>query len=437
MYAGFYMRFYSSSYDLEEIYLYYPLMPKAFAFALIIVIISFYTNLYSGDKRIGREEILTKIIISRFFAACSLAALYYFVPSLFMGRGILLYAIFLSVVFQAAWHIGYDFLQELPVGIKRVLILGTGPAAQTMGQIIHGNNNGFNLSGYINCRNEPVQVPEERVIGDGDGLFAIALKEKVQKIIVSLSERRGSFPTREILDCKLNGIEIVDGPLFYEQMTGKLFVENMNPSHLIFSDGFRITIGRRFVKRVFDLVLVSAGALFSIPFWLIIPALIKLESRGPVLFKQERVGEGEKIFYVCKFRTMIDGAEDDTGPVWSQTGDSRITRIGRILRKWRLDEIPQLYNVLRGDMSFIGPRPERPFFVENLKNQIPYYSERHCIKPGVTGWAQVRYEYGDSKEDALEKLSYDLYFIKYQTLLLDLLIILDTVKVVLSGRGGR
>ena len=167
------------------------------------------------------------------------------------------------------------------------------------------------------------------------------------------------------------------------------------------------------------------------------PAIIKLDSRGPVLFKQKRVGEGEKVFTVYKFRTMIEGAEKATGPVWSQSGDSRITKFGSLLRKTRLDELPQLFNVLRGNMSFIGPRPERPFFVETLKKQIPYYSERHCVKPGITGWAQVRYEYGDSIEDAIEKLRYDLYYIKYQSISLDLLIILDTVKVILFGRGGR
>jgi lipopolysaccharide/colanic/teichoic acid biosynthesis glycosyltransferase len=179
------------------------------------------------------------------------------------------------------------------------------------------------------------------------------------------------------------------------------------------------------------------GLLFSIPFLLIVPVLIKMDSRGPVFFKQKRVGEGEKEFTLYKYRTMVDGAEKDSGPVWSSDGDNRITILGRFLRKSRLDEIPQLYNVMRGDMSFIGPRPERPFFVESLKKQIPYYSERHCLKPGISGWAQVRYEYGDSIDDAFEKLKFDLYYIKHQSISLDILILINTMKVIMFGRGGR
>ncbi len=394
-------------------------------------------DLYSGDKKVARKEIILRIIVSRFIASITLAAIYYFIPFLFLGRGILFYAISLSVLLQSVLHISYDYIQKSPVGSKKVLILGTGPIAMTLGNIIHGNNSGFNLSGYVSCPSEQVQVPAEYVVGKGEGLFKIALKKKVQRIIVSLSERRGALPIREILDCKLHGIEIVDGPSFYEQMTGKMLIENMNPSHLIFSDGFRVTIARRIIKRIYDVLFAGVGIAITLPFIFIIPVLIKLDSRGPVLFKQKRIGQGEKIFTIYKFRTMIDSAEKDTGPVWSQSGDCRITRLGNLLRKLRLDEIPQLFNVLRGDMSFIGPRPERPFFVGTLKKQIPYYSERHCIKPGVTGWAQVRYEYGDSVEDAMEKLKYDLYYMKYQSVFLDFLIMLDTVKVILFGRGGR
>jgi exopolysaccharide biosynthesis polyprenyl glycosylphosphotransferase len=216
-----------------------------------------------------------------------------------------------------------------------------------------------------------------------------------------------------------------------------MLVENMSPSHLIFSDGFKITVIRRHIKRAFDVIISAMGLLFSIPFLLIVPVLIKMDSRGPVFFKQRRVGEGEKEFTLYKYRTMVDGAEKDSGPVWSSDGDNRITILGRFLRKSRLDEIPQLYNVMRGDMSFIGPRPERPFFVESLKKQIPYYSERHCLKPGISGWAQVRYEYGDAIDDAFEKLKFDLYYIKHQSISLDILILINTMKVIMFGRGGR
>jgi sugar transferase (PEP-CTERM system associated) len=398
---------------------------------------NFLVDLYGVEKLKDRKEIFLKMLFSRVFAVVVLAAFYYFVPSTEIGRGILLIALCISVLIQSMWHIGYDLLIKMPVIAQKVLILGTGPIAKTMGNILNSKNCGFALSGYINCVGEQINVPSDFVVGDKENLLAFALKERVQKVVVSLSERRGTFPVREVLNCKLQGIDIVDGPSFYEQLTGKLLIENMNPSHFIFSEGFKITIFRRYLKRMFDVISAAVGIIFSLPILIIIPVLIKLDSKGPVLFKQKRVGEGERYFTLYKFRTMVNGAEKDSGPVWAKTGDKRITRLGSFLRKTRFDEIPQLFNVICGNMSFIGPRPERPFFVESLKKQIPYYSERHCIKPGITGWAQVRYEYGDSIEDAIEKLRYDLYYIKYQSTSLDFLIFLDTIKVILYGQGGR
>ncbi len=437
VYAGVYLRLFSSGYYDVFLKQYSPLFPRAMAFSLSIVFLCFFINLYSLERIDGRKEIFLKIFFAAFLASFVLAAFYYFIPYIQLGRGILFLSICISILSQSIWHIGYDLFLKLPVVAKKVLILGTGPIANTMGKLLSSNNNGFALAGYVNCLGEPVHVPIDSVVGNGDSLLAVALKERVQKIVVSLGERRGTFPVREVLNCKLRGIDIIDGHSFYEQLTGKLLIENMNPSHLIFSEGFRITVFRRYIKRLFDVVLAACAIVFAIPLLIIIPVLIKLDSRGPVLFRQKRVGEGEKHFILYKFRSMIDGAENDSGPVWSQSGDARVTKLGMLLRKTRLDEIPQLFNVIFGDMSFMGPRPERPFFVESLKRQIPYYSERHCIKPGITGWAQVRYEYGDSMEDAIEKLRYDLYYIKYQSISLDLLIVLDTIKVILSGRGGR
>jgi sugar transferase (PEP-CTERM system associated) len=229
----------------------------------------------------------------------------------------------------------------------------------------------------------------------------------------------------------------VDAPSFYEKMTGKLLLENITPSWFIFSDGFRITAHVRLVKRVSDVLFSLAGLILVLPFIPIIALAIRLDSPGPVFFRQIRVGEREKNFLLYKFRTMRQDAEKGSGAVWAQERDPRITRLGNFLRKSRIDEIPQLFNVLMGDMSLVGPRPERPEFIEKLKEVIPYYSERHFVKPGVTGWAQVRYPYGASIEDALEKLRYDLYYIKNLTISFDLMIILETVKVVLFRRGGR
>jgi sugar transferase (PEP-CTERM system associated) len=242
---------------------------------------------------------------------------------------------------------------------------------------------------------------------------------------------------RDIFFCKLEGIEVVDAPSFYEEMTGKLLLEAMRPSWLIFCDGFRVTPFRRMYKRAFDIGTVLIGLVLSLPFLPFIAVAIALDSEGPIFFRQTRVGEGEQPFELIKFRTMRKDAENGTGAVWAQKDDARVTRVGKFLRKARLDEFPQLWNVLRGDMSLIGPRPERPEFVNKLKMIIPYYSERHVVKPGITGWAQIKYPYGASVLDAIEKLQFDLFYIKNMTPLLDLLIVVETIKVMLFGRGGR
>ncbi len=439
-YAAFAARFYYvGAFDTAQ---YLPLLPRATTFSLFVVFISFLMGLYRFEKEEGRKEIIVKVLVSGVFVFVALAAFYYFLPSMQMGRGILFIALCFTVILQSVWHILYVFYaKKIPGFAKKVLILGTGPVAKTMGNLFETTKNNFAFAGYVNCIDEPIHVPREYVIatsnGNGVSLLDIALKERAHKIVISLTEKRGTFPVKDVLDCKLKGIDIIDAPSFYEQMSGKLLIENVNPSWFIFSEGFELTLFRRYFKRIFDIVIAVLGLAISLPFLFILPVLIKLDSKGPVLFRQKRVGKGEKAFTLYKFRTMVDGAEKETGPVWSKENDARITTLGNFLRKSRLDEIPQLFNVLHGGMSLIGPRPERPFFVESLKKQIPYYSERHCVKPGITGWAQVRYEYGDSMEDALEKLRYDLYYIKHLSFPLDFVIVFDTVKVILFGRGGR
>ena len=434
VYAGVYIRLH---YELGRLYDFGPIFPKAITYTVIIIMMNFFIDLYVTEKRNSKKELFVKIVLSGLLASFLLGAVYYFLPYIQIGRKTLMMALIIAISTQFLWHFTYSLILNLPVIRERVLILGTGPTAFTLGNILSLNNNGYSLAGYVNCVGESMHVPGNDVLGNGEGLLATALKQRAQKIVVSVSERRGSLPVREVLDCKLNGIDIVEGPSFYETVTGKVFIEDMKPSHFIFSEGFRFTVFRRYIKRGIDVLLSVVGIFLSLPLLLIIPLLIKCDSPGSVLFKQKRVGIGEKEFVLFKFRTMVDGAEAKSGPVWSQDGDARITKLGKWMRKSRIDEIPQLFNVLNGDMSFIGPRPERPFFVKSLKKQIPYYSERHCVKPGLTGWAQVRYEYGDSVGDALEKLKYDLYYIKYQSIALDMLIVLDTIKVVFFGRGGR
>ena len=263
----------------------------------------------------------------------------------------------------------------------------------------------------------------------------IAEKLKVKKIVVALKEKRGALPINELLKCRVDGIDIIEGNSFYEMLMGKLIVEEINPGWLIFSEGFQKTWTKRFIKRTIDLSISLTMLIFLSPIIFVVSIIIKLDSKGPVIFSQERVGQKHRPYMVHKFRSMRSDAEKDTGPVWAKDNDDRITRIGNFMRKWRVDEIPQLWNVLKGEMSFVGPRPEREHFVKQLTEIIPYYGERFSVKPGLTGWAQVSYGYGASVRDAIEKLNYDLFYIKNMSVLMDIMIVARTVKTVIFGHG--
>jgi sugar transferase (PEP-CTERM system associated) len=406
-------------------------------FAFVLVFVSYLVETYKYRRNFKNSEIVVRIILSLVVSFFILSTLYYSVPFFMFGRGVIVIALLVFGTLQILCFAGYQWCKRFRGFAKRILILGAGPLACRMGDIIPVTDGNYILSGYVNCSNESVHVPADTILETREELYETVRREKADQIVVSLTERRGVLPLQEIMTCKLSGIEVVDAPSFYEQMTGKLLLENINPSWFIFSDGFRITALTRIIKRVLDVVCSAAGILMVLPFLPFIVLAIKLDSPGPVLFRQERVGERERNFVLFKFRTMREDAELGTGAVWAQKEDPRATRVGNFYRKSRIDEIPQLFNVLKGEMSLVGPRPERPEFVDKLKTVIPYYSERHFVKPGVTGWAQVRYPYGASVEDALEKLRYDLYYIKNLTLTFDLMIILETVKVVLFRRGSR
>ena len=253
-------------------------------------------------------------------------------------------------------------------------------------------------------------------------------------IVVALKERRENFPTNELLRCRTGGIEILDGNSFYEMLAGKLVVKQTNPGWFIFSEGFHKSFAKRFTKRFLDMVLSLILLIVHLPVMFVLAVLIKLDSRGPVIFSQDRVGQNRKIYMMHKFRSMVDDAEKDSGPVWADDDDSRITRVGRVIRKLRMDEIPQLWNVLKGEMSFVGPRPEREYFVKELEEAIPYYGTRFTVKPGITGWAQISYGCGASVDDAVKKLDYDLFYIKNMSIFMDLMIVLRTIKIVLSRK---
>lgn len=406
-------------------------------FIAVMLFSAFFVELYSQDRELSPRDLAGRVVIELILAFLTLAALYFFLPDALDGRGVLLLSVVIFGLFQFLWHAGSRGGFIFPAFAKRVLILGTGPLANQMGSLVLASGQNYVLSGYVSCAREPVYVPTQAIVGNEEGLFETVCRHRADKIVVSLGERRGVFPLKDVLNCKLSGIEVMDAPSFYERVTGKLLIESINPSWFIFSSGFRVTALIRLFKRLIDIFCALLGGVLFLPFFPVVALAIKLDSPGPIFFRQLRVGEREKTFYLFKFRTMRTDAEKATGAVWAQKDDPRVTRLGRFLRKSRIDEIPQLFNVLIGDMSFVGPRPERPEFVEQLQKVIPYYSERHFVKPGVTGWAQVRYPYGASVEDAVEKLRYDLYYIKNLSVTFDLMIILETIKVVLFQRGGR
>ncbi len=321
---------------------------------------------------------------------------------------------------------------------SRTLIFGCGEAARVVGQTLTAADPDVEIVGYFAGPNEKhPAVPHELILSTELSLTATAHRLRVDEVVVALTERRaGSMPLRELLDCKLAGIKVYDLNSHFEKRLGQIRIDYLNAGWLIFGDGFNQGFARTAVKRVFDLVCATVLIVLASPFMLVTALLIKLDSRGPVLYRQERVGLNGKPFDVVKFRSMKQDAESDGKPVWAKTGDSRVTRVGKLIRKSRIDELPQLFSVLTGHMSLVGPRPERPFFVEQLTQEIPFYAVRHSVKPGVTGWAQVRYQYGSTVQDSLEKLQYDLHYVKNHSLWLDLQVLVRTVHVVLTGKGA-
>lgn len=406
-------------------------------YLLILAFSNYFFELYEVRKFRDRNFIFRRVGASLFASFVLLTSFFYLLPNHQFGRGLLL----ISLIFAGAGQIAFRLLikrySRASRFASRILILGVGDYAEKISRVIPVDDNPHSYVGFVTCGKEDSCVPKERIVGDIKDLSDLVYSYRPHKIIVSLTDRRGALPLKEIMHSKLRGVEVYDAPTYYEYETGRLMIENVKPSFFIYTHGFRMTAFMRSYKRIFDILFSCLGLLLASPFFPVVALAIKFDSAGPVFFKQLRVGEREVEFFVYKFRTMSEDAEKSTGAVWAVENDPRVTRVGQFMRKTRIDEIPQLYNVLKGDMSFVGPRPERLAFVERLKETIPYYSTRHFVKPGVTGWAQVRYPYGASEEDALEKLRYDLFYIKNYSVFLDFKIILETVRVVLSGFGGR
>jgi len=426
-------------FNYEGILRHEHLLSKILFFTLLCQATIFYNDLYFSNLKEKNRLTFIKLLQSIGIASVLLAISYFFLPILMIGRGFFIITIILLVPVLFIWRMYYQKIPFLRKDNENILIIGTGDLSIEIGKkIIDKGNSGYKVVGYIDEDRGRVgqRLFNPSIIGSFDDIIPIVQNKKIDKIIIAMAEMRGKFPVDPLLRLRLDGIEVEEGISFYEKISGKIHVSHLKPGWLIFSEGFqrrKIATG----KRLIDIILSAVGLVLAAPIMLITALLIKLDSPGPVLFRQERVGEGAKVFVLLKFRSMRADAESKTGPIWASENDQRVTSVGRFIRKVRIDELPQMINVLKGDMSFVGPRPERPQFIDMLEKEIPFYSLRHSVKPGITGWAQVRYEYGASVEDAMEKLQYDIYYIKNMSLLFDLSIVLETTKTVLLGEGSR
>ncbi len=385
----------------------------------------YYNDLYDLTAVNSSRELVVRLLQAAGAAAIVLAFAAVTATSLFLDPSTLVTALGVFVMAVLTWRLAFNYFAADPHLQERVLIVGTGPSAQVLArEMAHQQDFGYQLVGMVDQ-------------SDDQALHRMIADRRIDRIVVGLADRRGRLPIDELLHAKLSGVRVEEATTTYERLTGKILLDDLKPSWLIFSDGFRASRITRFVKRIIDLSMSLIGFVLSAPLMALTALAIRLESDGPILYTQERIGENGRLFTVYKFRSMRIDAEHDGEPVWARDGDERITRVGRVIRVARLDELPQFWNVVRGDMSFVGPRPERPYFVDQLSRQIPFYQQRHAVKPGLTGWAQVKYQYGSSVEDAMEKLRYDLYYIKHMSIFFDLTIVLDTVKVILFGKGAK
>lgn len=412
---------------------------KPWLAAAIFTLLNSFFGLYDWEWTKGLKSLLARVLGSFFFGAIVVRVGAEFLPLLFPGGAEYLANLATSAL--AAILIRLLFMEwgKTELFKKRILVLGTGSRAAKLEEIVASDlAKGLHIVGYLPLGANHNYVPRDRILEEPGSLYELSMRHGVEEIVVAVRERRGGgLPMSELLECKLRGVRVLDLPAFFERQTGILPLEALNASWMIFSEGFGQGSARDLVKRLFDLLVSGSFLLLTLPLMLLTALLIRLESSGTVFYTQERVGQFGKSFTIYKFRSMFTDAEKNGLPVWARMNDDRTTRVGRIIRRTRIDELPQVLNVFLGHMSFVGPRPERPYFVNDLAAQIPYYHARHSVKPGITGWAQVRFPYGASVEDAMNKLQYDLYYVKNHSLFLDLMVLIQTAQVVVLGKGVR
>src|SRR5579871_4522745 len=407
---------------------------KILAVTILALLCSYYLDLYDTYEVLSAGQIHFRLLAGIGTLSLILGAVGYFVPDFLFGNAASLTGVMILTAAVIGWRAGYSWLIRLPAFRERVYVLGNGERANLLFAALRDNKElGMDVVGWRGATDVRFPVREDL----GTTLLQLQSRGEIDRVIVALNDRRGIMPVSELLELRLADIKIDEATGLLEKISGKIEVDELNPSWLLFAEGFRLDPAFLFVRKLMSSIAATLCGLVVLPIVPFIVVAIKLSSPGPILYSQKRVGFRGRVFTCYKFRTMRTNAEAYTGPTWAGDDDPRITAVGRWLRKLRLDELPQLCNVPKGDMGFVGPRPERPEFVESLRLSIPYYNLRHTIRPGITGWAQIRYRYGSSVEDAREKLQYDLFYLKNISLGLDALIMFQTVKTVLLGRGAR
>jgi len=410
-------------------------------FATVFSLTAFYLfDLYDFIVMHDRRELVLRLVQALGLAWIALALAFYMFPGLMLGRGISLIALPLALALMVGWRVSIHWFLGHPDFGERILIVGSGNlAVEVAREVLSRPDAGYRIVGFVGNDAELLgkSLINPRVIGLTEQLDDIVKREDIDRIVVAMGERRGQLPTDKLLQLSLAGdVSIEEGATFYERVTGRVSLNMIRPSWLIFTGRGRQVRLAALTRSAVHWLVAFVGLFLSLPIVAVTAILIKLDSRGPVFYKQERVGKNGRLFVLAKFRSMRVDAET-TGPVWASKDDDRTTLVGRIIRKVRIDEIPQFWNILRGEMSFVGPRPERPHFVAQLAQEIPYYEQRHLIAPGLTGWAQIKYPYGASIEDARQKLQYDLFYIKNHSLILDAIVLFETIKIIMFGRGAQ
>jgi len=435
------LRFWNNA---QEASLYLALPDFAFQTAIVVIVClgCFYCNdLYDLTSGMSGVDSLFRIEQSIGAACLLLGLLYFLVPSLLLSRGVFIIAMVQAAVFVGLSRRLFEKAWQLTGPNHRVIILGTGKLAMDLArELTNRRDLGLQLEGFVSGAspgNGDEKLCGYPVLGRTCDMEAIATDRSISRIVVALEDRRGALPTRELVSLRVQGVRVEDATSTLSALTGRVSLESVRPSWFVFSDGFRRSKWNDVLKRSLDLAVAVVGLILSLPLMVLVAIAVRLDSKGPVLYRQQRAGLRGKGFEVLKFRSMRIDAEAGTGAQWAVQNDPRVTRVGRFIRKYRLDELPQFWNVIRGEMSFVGPRPERPEFVRELRKTIPYYDERHSIRPGLTGWAQVQYSYGSTIEDAIVKLEYDLFYLQNTSITFDLAIILKTIRIVIGGHGSR